>query len=483
MYNMRIKPSYIVLAISVISILLVNISCKKTTMLTSGGVLKFSVDTVKFDTVLTAAGSFTYSFVIYNIQNQEITLSSVTMQNGVSSYFHLNVDGYPCNPGSSVTNLKIAAHDSLYVFATVNIDSNKTNIPFYITDAMIATLNGKQFSVPFTAYGQNAHYIVGDSLFKPTIWDTIKPYVVIHTLVVGPGASLTIPANCKVYMHQDGEIVVYGQLNINYPTNPAAPSDSVVFQGDRLDRQYFGYTGYPGEWCGIWFLQNSKGYISHTTFKNCGGGTPYYNYFTQAAAMEVDSGAVVRIDHSIIQNSISLGLLSFQGYLIANSCLVNTTGGQALAITQGGIDTLTNCTFANYGTSLVSHANAGTVAILNYFTPDGTNYYFGDLTAVMHNCIVYGSLDSEIICDTSSRANASLLMDHCILKMGRIREPFITFIDSIFSDPMFKNPSAGDFTLRAGSPAINTGTATGAARGLTNLRDSSLGILPDIGCY
>jgi hypothetical protein len=57
-------------------------SCNKVRTLPAGGSISFSVDTVKFDTVFTAAGSFTYSFLIYNPQGEEITISSVRMQAG-----------------------------------------------------------------------------------------------------------------------------------------------------------------------------------------------------------------------------------------------------------------------------------------------------------------------------------------------------------------------------------------------------------------
>jgi hypothetical protein len=485
---MRLKAPYNILAISLVLMILVNASCSKVRTLSSGGSINFSVDTVKFDTVFTAAGSFTYSFLIYNPQGEEITISSVRMQEGVNSYFHLNVDGFVVNNTTGFTStsgsntLKIAPHDSMYVFATVDIDPNNTLSPFLITDSFIATLNGKQYILPFTAYGRNAYYMVADSINVLTLWDTMKPYVVIHNFVVGPLGTLNIPARCQVYMHQDASLIGYGTLNLNSNYNSAISNDSIVIQGDRLDRAYFGYVGYPGEWCGIWYLPGSNGTITHTILKNCGGGTSYYNYFTQPAAIQVGNGASLSIDHSIIENSLSLGLLSDSGILTASNCLVNTTGGQALAIEQGGFDSITNCTFANYGTTLVNHANAGTAAILNYFSPDGVTYYYGALNAVMRNCIVYGSLDSEIICDAAPNAAAYLLMDHCLLKMGAVRESFVHFNTCIFNeDPLFKNPGNGDFHLSTGSPAIDSGiTVPGIGANLDGVNWESP---PNIGCY
>jgi len=474
---MRSKAGYrVILWIAGISLLL-SAACTKTRVLSTGGTLKFSVDTLKFDTVFTAAGSFTTGLLIYNPQNEEVIISSIRLQNGTTSYFHLNVDGFS---GNNVPNLKIAAHDSLYVFATVNINPSDTLTPFIVTDELIATLNGKDFSIPFTAYGQNAHYIVSDSFSVAngpvTNWVTDKPYVVINSMEVGPGATLNIPANCRVYMHQNARIFVYGNLNVN-----GTASDSVVFQGDRLDRAYFGYIGYPGEGGGIEGFPGGTGNISHAVIKNCGGATGYYNYAIQPAALEVDTEGKLTIDHTIIENSIGYGILAWSGKLSANTCLVQGTGAQALAVIQGGTDSLINCTFANYGSSVLAHGDAGTLVVLNYFNEGNNNWIPGNLNGFMENCIVYGSLDSEIICDSLGGATASFIMKNCLLSMGNTRESFLHFDHTIFNqDPMFKSNINADFHLTTGSPAIGTGAGTLPGNDLDNKPWTN----PiDIGCY
>jgi len=468
---MRFKASCV--GIIIVLFVLMSNACKKVKPLSVGGIITFSLDTLKFDTVFTAAGSFTNYLEIYNPQDQEVVLTSVRLNGGSNSYFHLNVDGFP---GNNIPNLKIAAHDSIYVFATVNIDPNNTLTPFVVTDSLIATLNDKEFVVPFTAYGQNAHYIIGDSMSVNTTWLTDKPYVVIHNCVVGPNVSLTIPADCKVYMHQDARFVIYGGLFVD-PTK----TDSVVFQGDRLDRVNFNYRGYPGEWGGIWIVEGGVGMLNHTVLKNCGGSTVYYNVAPQAAALEVDSLATLTLDHCIIENSLGFGIYSWNGTLTATNCLVQTTGGEALAIAEGGTDSLTNCTFANYGSTLVAHQDAPTAEILNYLIqppPNPPNY--APLNAVIRNCIVYGSLDSEIICGAQPNAPARLLMDHCLLKMGGVRESFVQFNYCIFNqNPLFKDTVNANFHLTSGSPTISNGLPSV----ITDLDGRIRGATNDIGCY
>jgi len=446
------KITVIVLLLAIWVVCLTS-SCSKMRTLSVGGALTFSVDTLEFDTVFTAAGSFTNGFLIYNPQNEAVVISNIHLKNGNESFLHLNVDGFA---GNDLSNIKIAAHDSAYVFVTIDINPNDSTNPFLITDSFVATMNGNTFFVPITAYGQNAHYIVSDSFYVNTTWATDKPYVVVHQCVVGPGITLNIPADCRVYMHQDARFFVFGHMAVD-----TTGVDSVVFQGDRLDRSYFGYVGYPGEWGGILVATGGSANISHAVIKNCGGGTNYYNYTAQPAALEVDSGGYLSIDHSTVENSIGHGLFSFQGNLTASACLVYNCGGNALSIQYGGYDSIVNCTFAIYGSAALSHINNPTAAIVNWLQVAPYQYIYTSMNVLMRNCIVWGSLDSEIVADTSGSlfngvTNVSCRFDHCDIRQGVITEGFEQYNACINSDPLFKNGQNGDCHLTTGSPAIGT---------------------------
>ncbi|RYE20614.1 MAG: hypothetical protein EOP51_17470 [Sphingobacteriales bacterium] len=452
-----------------------NTGCKKEQVLTSGGEVRFSADTLTFDTVFTAYASFTCSLKIFNPQNEKITLSSIRLENA-TSFFHLNINGID---GNTLKDVEIAAKDSIYVFATVNIDPQNQNNPYVISDKLIATLNGKDFSLPFIAYGQDAHYIDGEYLQTQT-WLTDKPYVIIHSAAVDTDQTLTIPAGCKVYMNGDSRILVLGTLKVL-----GTKTDSVVFQGDRLDRGYFGNEGYPGEWGGIYFdSYSTQNEINYAVLKNCGNTA----LGAQPAAIQLSPDLVtdavpqLTIRNTIIENSIGYGILSFQGSLKAENCLIHTCGAQALGILQGGQYEVTNCDFVIFSTDKINHQQEPTVALLNYFKNDATNEIFAsNLNATLKNCVIWGGLEDEFFTGKvdDSRFAYNLTLDHCLIKTKEISS-FVSNSGSILNqDPKFVDYINWNFRPQEGSPLTDAGVPSLAEDITGKPRNGAT----DIGCY
>src|ERR1044071_9003188 len=109
-------------ALVVTAIVLSVSSCRKEDVLTdASATLRFSEDTIIFDTVFVTVGSVTEVFKVYNDYNQDIHISSLQLATGNSSRYRLNVDGIP---GKMFTDVQIRAKDSLYIFGEVTIDPN-----------------------------------------------------------------------------------------------------------------------------------------------------------------------------------------------------------------------------------------------------------------------------------------------------------------------------------------------------------------------
>ena len=103
-----------VIALTVLTVIIFTISCKKESTITSpNALLRLSEDTLHFDTVFTTTGSTTQFFRIYNPNNQKLVLSNVQLMGGNASFFKLNIDGIS---GTNLTNVEIAANDSIYGF-------------------------------------------------------------------------------------------------------------------------------------------------------------------------------------------------------------------------------------------------------------------------------------------------------------------------------------------------------------------------------
>ncbi|MBA3829975.1 MAG: hypothetical protein H0X33_13625 [Taibaiella sp.] len=478
---MKINATYILL------LLLAGLaytSCKKDQTLTTGGTIKFSVDTLMFDTVFTAQGSFTNSFKIYNPQNEKVVISSVRLQHGGTSYFHLNVDGFA---GTTATNITIQPHDSIYVFATVNIDPKDKNTPYVVEDSFIAIMNGKSFVLPFRAYGQDAIYIVDSVLPANYIFDNVRPYVIIHGAEVAPMQKVTIKGGAHIYMHQDSWLYVLGTLI----ATGATKNDSITFQGDRTDRFYFGYEGYPGEWGGIYFAPNSKGSVlDHVILLNCGntppGGGPNAGIYVAIDSQHDASNPQLTLRHTIVQNSIGYGLLSLGGTVIASNCLINNCTQQALGLVQGGSYTISNSTFATYSytNNHVVHSDNGTLAVLNYYDTSQTGYIPGNMNATLTNCVFYGSLDNEVFFHAKTGGSYSVYVNNCLMKsVDTLPNSILNLSGNILNqDPKFTDYTHFNYHPLAGSPLLNNGTL-GTLPPFTDLDGNFVKNPPTIGCY
>ena len=106
----------------------------------SGVSLKFDNDTLSFDTIFTTIGSLTKKLMVYNKENKPLKIDYISLKNGSSSFFRLNVDA---NDDLVVRNVEIGARDSLYIFVRVELNPNNQSNPLLIEDEIQFGFNGK----------------------------------------------------------------------------------------------------------------------------------------------------------------------------------------------------------------------------------------------------------------------------------------------------------------------------------------------------
>lgn len=461
-------------------------SCKKEKFLTEGGAVTFSADTLLFDTVFTAQGSATRSIMIYNNEKQKLNISSIRLAKGEESPYRINVNGVA---GKEIRDMELAANDSLYVFAAVTIDPTDANTPFVVDDDLIVTVNGNEFKVPVIGFGQNANYII-DSVLQTQTWNKDKPYIIISSALVAENQTLIIPAGVRVYMHANSTLFVQGTLKIN-----GTKSDSVVFQGDRIDRKVLvgSYEEIPGEWGGIYFDSGSKNNeINYAVIKNGGRPTPVGETQTTGALIQLSPEAspgvnpMLKITNSIIKNSSQFGLLSFSSSLLAENCLIADCQFENLALLRGGDYKVYDCTIATYGlfSRYFSRARGHVTAVVqNYFATSQTTYDGSNLTADIKNCIFFGnSTDDILYIDKKDDFDSNISLSHSIIKTDGALPGYVNQLNNISNtDPMFRGVDSSDYRLIDSSPAIGAGTAAGSLP--TDLDGVMRSSTPAIGCY
>lgn len=447
-------------------------SCKKNTILKNGGKLSFSTDTLKFDTVFTTLGSVTRSFKIYNNNNKTINLSEIRIKNGSQSFFRMNIDG---TPTKKISDIEMAPNDSIYVFVALTINPSKDSLPFIIDDKVIVTLNGIEHDVALQSFGQNAHYI-RDSVLNTQTWINDLPYVILGSgALVDTGAILTIQKGCKIYVNASSKLYVAGTLYA-YGTK----EDSIIFQGNRLDRDYFGYKSYPGEWGGIHFLGSSKqNNLNHVIIRNAGG----FDASVYVQPTPNLGGPIVQMNKCKIENSAGYGILAFNTNIELNNCLIHTCGLQNIAIIEGGTYQLNNCTMATYGGLGINHAQQPTVAVLNYRDTSLTGFVGANLNAEFRNCIIYGPLENELFLNKKGTWDYQVSFQNCLIKRQADFSLATTSNLILNTDPQFKDINKWDFHLPTTSPAKGSGLSINKAELQADLDDIIRQSPPTIGCY
>ncbi len=446
---------FIFITVCVAFSFLTTTSCvKEENFLTDGNLtLKFSVDTLMFDTVFTTMGSTTKQVKVYNTYNKPVKISTVTLKNGSASRFRLNVDG---DASLIAHDVEIAAHDSIFIFVRVNINPNAQSNPFLVEDAIVFTINNSDSYLPLSAYGRNAvyhypdHVISGSdgSQYRYSVidcskqWDASIPHVIFGYAVVDEDSVLSIQPGAEIYFANDACLWVYegGTLQVN--GDVARP---VLFTSIRKDGHY---RDMPGQWQGIWLATGSKNNIME-------GAVVQNGTIGLLVDTVVTNQPTLRIRNTIVENMSVAGIYGQGSHIEGDNLLVHNCGMATLALTLGGRYQFSNSTFANYWS--YDTRKSGGVLLNNWYrAANGTIQLRPLLQADFANCIIYGSLEEELVFDNSEGALFNYTFTNCLLRTKRTQDANMQH--TLFNrDPKFKNSGKGNYHLSVDSPARGAG--------------------------
>jgi len=383
----------------------------------SGLSLTFPADTLEMDTVFAHVASGTYSFWVYNNNNDGLRLKNVRLAKRNQTGFRVNVDGiYLDNSnGSQVNDLEIRRKDSLLVFVELTAPETGQKGVVTVDDNLVFTLeSGREQMVNLRAFVWDAQRLYNPVISRDTTIESSTPIIIYGGLRVEEGRCLTI-RNTTLYFHDGPGIDVYGRLI----------TDSVTLRGDRLDRMfsYLPYDRVSGQWGktgGIMFRASSTGNVlKRTEIRNAG----QYGIVCDSAAFDAN---VFRLDmyQCTIHNCTGTGLKSDNANIRLSECLISNMQGDCLAV-YGGQAIVHRCTLVQF-----YPFNADRGAALRFVN----NEPLYGLTC--DSCIITGYDDDVVmgVMNDTTKVFEYKFM-HSLLRTPRIEDDSVHFEQIIWETP------------------------------------------------
>jgi hypothetical protein len=447
---------------------LIFFSCQKNT-LSENYTLRFSADTIYFDTVFATIGSVTKELRVKNAEKQKIIIDEIYLAGGNKSQFRLNIDG---EPAYSRQNVEIDAGDSVFIFVDVNVNPANQDSPVAVTDSVMFRTAGNTYKVHLLAWGQNINLIENKVIGSQT-WRGVKPYVIYGNVLIDTLQTLTIEAGSRIYFHRNSSMTVAGSFVVQ-----GSQDSMVTFAGDRLEKMY---DDIPGQWLGFSLLNVSSGNkISHALIKNSINGVSLGESVSNGLSPDLEI-----LNSSILHSTVSC-LSAIHGKITAANCIFSHTGKYCISLVSGGDYSFTFCTVYDlwdYGFRL-------TPSVYVYEQGQSGGGYPGQVNLALNNCAIYGDMISELdIVPAGNSFTGNYFIDHCLLKLDTLHASF--WSDEIFpgaivnKDPRFIDPADYDFRPDTLSPLIGNGNPLYSTeypfdyRGESRTRDSR----PDIGAF
>lgn len=444
--------------------------------------LSFSTDTLTFDTIFTSLGSTTEKFLIYNKNNRALRLSRISLAKGANSKFRLNVDG-TVSSNNVFSDIEIGARDSMYVFVETTINPTSDTNPILIEDSVVFEFNGNRQQVLLEAFGQNMYLLKNEFISENKQFKNDKPYLIYGNLVVDSAKTLTLPAGCKLYFHNNANLIVYGNLRTEGTFN-----QPVELRGDRLDKVKFldpvPYNYVAGQWGGVYLLSSNGVH----NLKNTNITSAYVGLYSPNSNRDILPE--ITVENCRIHNFVYYGIVAQNTNLTVKNSEISNTGSYTVFL-SGGKHVFEQSTIANH------YAN-------NDFEPGSRDKYPAVMimalqrTAPMqtefNNCIVSGTIDNEFAIASRFLKDYKGTFANSYIKRKLKYEQsqfqnirWYQYGDTIFKQSRFdyEKKKYFDFTPDSVSPARNIGDPSVASEYPIDLngRNRFFDQKPDAGCY
>lgn len=424
-----------------LAILCVSQSCIEDDITTSpADQPEFSTDTLKMGAMFTDVDNPTFSFRVYNRHDKVINISSIRFRSE-NSVFRMNVDGLA---GKSFNNIEIRPNDSIYVFVAATLPPNGNFKPTLTSDVIEFTTNGVIREVVVTAEGTDVERLYAHTISADTRWEADRPRQIFDSLIVAPGATLTIDPGTRLYFHDGAYMNVHGTL-----ITQGEPGRPVELTGDRTGNVVtdISFDLMSRQWEGLYFSSTARNCrMEYTEVRNTWTGLTVDSTGTT-------SDPVLTLANCRLRNAAYNALNASHTTIHAYATEFAEAGYGAVSLT-GGDYRFIGCTFSNY---YLFSAIMGPLLRLSHVTPpdsdEATDAGAPLLRAEIVNCILYGS-GSEM--QPGDLTGTQVTVTRCLLRSNGENDDH--FIDCFWDqDPMFltvRNDYIFDYRIQPESPAV-----------------------------
>lgn len=437
--------------------------------------LRFSTDTVIFDTLLSARTSITKRLRIFNPSKQAVAISSIRLGNGTSSAYSMIVNG---KFGTDIKDEVLFGGDSLLVLVDVEIDPLDQNLPYIVKDSIIVDWNQNSEHIKLVAWGQDANFINGEVLCDQ-IWTADRPYVIYNFVAVDSACTLTMEPGTRVFLDNQANFFIQGTLKVMGDS-----ANRVLFRNTRFDARY---ERAPGQWGSIIFLETSRS--NEVNFANIENGEiglgvgysfiPLSDGSTLLGPEVSEFTSQISISNTSIRHMSIAGVLAFSSDLkMSNSEVYNAP--LLVGSLGGGSYQYDHCTFSNQASDFILEDPS--FGFNNQHQPfRGVDDYIleEELNMTIRNCIVWGNQREELIGVETPGLGYTFTIENSII---RSQQDFgiNNFTSQESNFPGFSNPFTFDLRLDSLAFARDKGADLGYEFDLLGTpRDSK----PDIGAY
>lgn len=379
--------------------------------------LRFSTDTLFFDTLFTDIGSSTAQIKVYNPHNKNIKIAAIGLAKGAQSPYRMNLDG-EINANNQFKDVEIRAKDSLFIFVDAMIHPLPSDEPILMKDSIVFLTNGNYQDVKLLSYGQNVEVLRNKIILNDTTLTNTKPYLIFGDLIVDSAKTLKIQPGSRFYLHDKANIVVYGNILAE-----GTRENPILFRGDRTDQIFedVPYNFVSNQWGSI-ILLNKQG-VHKFNFVQINSG--YAGIFFQN--QDRNFTPTLEITNSRIHNFLKWGLVVQNGNVIVSNSEISNTGSYSVYL-NGGKHTFIHCTVANYFNNanvlLQPSGKEGNSAVmimeLNRIIPMETSF---------QNCVISGNNTNEL----------EILSRHASIYNGSFKNSYVHNSKPDPIPPMFQN--------------------------------------------